>query len=111
MMLRIRLGHSGLPGNQHLGAKPTIGDVRRDHLVTVRGENGGHRSSATTRLPDRATKLEASEQRLGDPIRRGVEVAASPVESGSWMGRQSDGGDDAEPFAFAVLPPTIGRAC
>ena len=35
-----------------------------------------------SKAPDRATKLEALEQRLGDPIRRGVEVAASPVERG-----------------------------
>jgi hypothetical protein len=64
------------------GAKPTIGDVRRDHLVAVRSEGGGHRSGTTARLPDGATKLEPLEQRLGDPIRRGVEVAAFPVESG-----------------------------
>jgi hypothetical protein len=48
----------------------------------VRGENRGHRSSAATRLPDRATKLEALKQRLGDPARCGVEVAAPPVVRG-----------------------------
>ena len=64
-----------------------MSDVRsRAALVAVRGENGGHRSSATARLPDWATKLEALEQCLGDPIRRGVEVAASPVVSGNMDG-------------------------
>jgi hypothetical protein len=67
---------------QHLGAEPTVCNVRRDHLVAVRSEGGGHRSSATARLPYGTTKLEALEECLGDPIRRGVEVAASPVESG-----------------------------
>ena len=74
--------------------------------ATVRSEGGGHRSGTTARLPDGATKLEPLEQRLGDPIRRGVEVAASPVESGYVdKGGNLTDGDDAEPFAFAVLSP------
>jgi hypothetical protein len=68
------------------GAKAVISNVRRDHLVTVRGENCGHRSSTATRLPDGATKLEALEQRLGDPIGRGIEVPAPPIEIGNMDG-------------------------
>ena len=36
--------------------EPTVGDVRRDDLVTVRGEDGRDRASATARLPNRSTE-------------------------------------------------------
>ncbi len=80
--LKYRLGRSPLPSMDHCLAvgrvgydaaastsdapareeidtrqpEPTVGDVRRDDLVTVRGENGRDRASATARLPDRSTE-------------------------------------------------------
>src|ERR1700730_2252616 len=64
-------------------AESAVGDVRRDDFVAVPGKYRGHRSSAATRLPNRATKLEALEQRLGDPVGRGVEVPTLPIKIGN----------------------------
>src|SRR6478672_9075851 len=64
-------------------AESAVGDVRRDDFVAVPGKYRGHRSITATRLPNRAMKREALEQRLGYPVGRGVEVPAPPIKNGN----------------------------
>jgi hypothetical protein len=48
----------------------------------VRRKHVGHRAVAATGFPDRAAQADMPEQRLGDPIRSGVEVPPLPVVAG-----------------------------
>ena len=63
-------------------AEPAVSNVRRDHLIAVRSENGGDRASATAWLPHWPPEADVLKQRLGHPRRSRVIVAALPVVAG-----------------------------
>jgi len=74
------LGHG--PAGEEINAgraKATFGDISGCHRVTVCGEDAGHSTVATARLPNRATETNVSQQCLGNPARCCVEVPPFPL--------------------------------
>src|SRR6202021_550174 len=90
-----RICHQAAAPRRHLtageeidarGAETTIGDIAGDDRVAVPAEDNGHGAVAAAWLPYRAAQADVSQQSLGHPGRRRIEVMARALE-----GRHMDG--------------------